>query len=272
MRISVVIVALCLSVVTHAGASQIRISSVYNNFEKTSELKADPGFACVIRLPGETILFDTGRKEAILLSNMRKMGIDPGSMDKVVISHAHRDHTGGLQGFLKENDKVAVFIPASFSDSTVSMLDLNADRAVRVSRFQRIADSVYTTGELRAASGEQSLLDNAQNGPEEHPGEQSLILDTQEGLIIVTGCAHAGIVDIVKKARELMDEKEVHLVLGGFHHPSEDVAREFREMGVKNVAPAHCSGDPVRKAFAAEYGDSCIDFGVGRVIDIRSNP
>ena len=87
-------------------------------------------------------------------------------------------------------------------------------------------------------------------------------------LIPQHGCAHPGIVNIVEKAKELT-KKEVYLVVGGFHHPPISVVEEFRDLGVKKVAPSHCTGDSVREAFAKEYKENFIEFGVGKIIKVK---
>ena len=231
---------------------EVTLVSVYDNYRVNPSLKAAWGFGCLIKTPEELILFDTGGDSEILLSNMEKMNIAPRSVSKVVISHIHGDHVGGLEGFLEENSNVTVYIPASFPDSIRDMITSRGAKFVDVSGPTKISDFVYSTGELY--------------GP---PNEQSLIINSKRGLIIITGCAHPGIVNIVKKAKELMKEEGVYLVVGGFHHPPISVVEEFKELGVKKVAPSHCTGDSVRDAFAREYKEDSIEFGVGRTIEIK---
>ena len=93
---------------------EIILISVYDNYQVNPELTTDWGFATIIKTPQELILFDTGGDSKILLSNMKKLGINPSSIKKVVISHIHSDHLGGLEGFLERNSNVTVFIPKSF--------------------------------------------------------------------------------------------------------------------------------------------------------------
>ena len=238
---------------TSSALAEVTLISVYDNYQVRSDLKASWGFATVIKTPKDTILFDTGGSSEILLFNMEKLGIDPLSIKKVVISHVHGDHVGGLEGFLERNSNVTVFIPASFPQSIKDMIVNKGAELVEVSGPMEISDSVYSTGELY--------------GP---PVEQALIIDSEKGLIVITGCAHPGIVKIVKKAKELLG-KEVYLVVGGFHHPPVSVVEELRELGVKKVAPSHCTGDRVREAFKEEYKEDFIEYGVGKIIEIKSD-
>ncbi len=231
--------------------SEVSLISVYDNYQVNPELKTAWGFGLVIETSNEKILFDTGGNSGILLFNMKKLGVDPESIDKVVISHIHGDHIGGLEGFLKENPKVKVFIPASFPDSVREMIKSYGANFINVSRSQKISDFIFSTGELY--------------GP---PDEQSLVILSKKGLIIITGCAHPGIVNIVKKAKEMFPQKEVYLVLGGFHHPPKKVVSELKKLKVKKVAPSHCSGDEIRELFKKEYQNDFIENGVGKIISI----
>lgn len=231
---------------------EITLVSVYDNYQIDPRLKAAWGFATLIKTPNESILFDTGGNSEILLFNMEKLGIDPASIKKVVISHIHGDHVGGLEGFLEKNSDVTVFIPSSFPQSIKNMIVQKGAKYVEISAPEKISEFIYTTGELY--------------GP---PEEQSLIIDSKKGLVVITGCAHPGIVNVVKKAKELMKRDRVYMVLGGFHRPPISCVKEFRKLQVEKVAPSHCTGDPVREAFRKEYGENFIEYGVGKIIGIE---
>ena len=243
--------SLNISIKSKEEKPEITLISVYDNYQVNPELKTDWGFATIIKTPKELILFDTGANAEILLSNMEKLDINPLSVKKIVISHIHSDHIGGLEGFLERNSNVIVFIPNSFPKSIKSMIIQKGAKLVEVSAPREISDFVYSTGELHA-----------------FPPEQSLILDSKKGLVIITGCAHPGIVNIVKKAKELMKREKVYLVVGGFHHPPVTCVKEFKELQVEKVAPSHCTGDLVREAFRREYKENFIEYGVGKMIEI----
>lgn len=230
-------------------AKEITIISVYDNYKVKPGLKTAWGFATLIKTSEEQILFDTGGNADVLLSNMKKLKIAPESIDKVFLSHKHGDHVGGLKGFLEQNNNVTVYIPGSFPNSIKKMILKQGAEYTEISGPQKISKSAYSTGEL--------------TGP---PTEQSLVINTKKGIVVITGCAHPGIVRIVAKAKEIMKADRVFLVGGGFHKPSLSTIQKFREIKVQKAAPSHCTGDKVRKAFEEEYGEDFIEYGVGKQI------
>jgi len=230
----------------------VTLISVYDNYQVNPELKTAWGFGSIVKTEKENILFDTGGNSEILLFNMGKLDISPKSIDKVVISHIHGDHLGGLEGFLKENNEVLVFIPISFPDSIRNMIKNYGADFIDVSEPIKISESVWSTGELY--------------GP---PEEQSLVIVSINGLIVITGCGHPGVVKITKFAKKMFPEEEVYLVMGGFHHPPLSVVKELRELGVIKVAPSHCTGEPAREKFRKEYKEDFIEYGVGKIIKIK---
>lgn len=192
----------------------------------------------------------------MLLSNMSRLGIDPKKVDIIVISHIHGDHVGGLAGFLKKYSKVTVYLPKSFPESIKSTVRKSGAKLIEVGGPLRICRGVYSTGELGTWLK-----------------EQSLVVDTPKGLVVVTGCAHPGVVNIVKEAKKQLGES-IYLVLGGFHLSGASsgqingIIDGFKREGVKMVAPCHCSGDRARELFKKAYGDNFILAGVGKRLEI----
>lgn len=235
----------------------VRIFTVFDNYAVVPGLQTGWGFASVVTTPNATILFDTGANGAVLLANMRRMKLNPQAVQAVVISHAHGDHLGGLKGFLTENSNATAHIPASFPDSVRQMIHAAGAEHKNVTDAGEIVSGIYTTGLLG-------------NGLE----EQALVVDASDGLIIITGCAHPGIVRIVKAAHEQRPDRPIALVMGGFHLRSAGrskvtrIIQAFRRFGVKQVAPSHCTGDAARRQFQKAYGDDYIAGGLGRVIEL----
>jgi 7,8-dihydropterin-6-yl-methyl-4-(beta-D-ribofuranosyl)aminobenzene 5'-phosphate synthase len=236
--------------------SNVTITIIYDNNEYDKRLKTAWGFSCLVELEDKKILFDTGSDSPTLLSNMKKLEIDPKKLDIIVLSHIHGDHTGGLTGVLKINPDVIVYIPKSFPDSFKDDIKLYGATFVEVTDPTKIFDGTLTTGELGTWIK-----------------EQSLIIKTEKGLVVITGCAHPGIVNIVKKAKELAKEN-VYLVLGGFHlggasdQEIRNIVGSFRDLGLKKVAPCHCTGDRAISLFEEEYGNNFVKAGVGKIIEV----
>ena len=240
---------------TRAQADPV-IKVIYNNVVDDEDFEGDWGFSCVIEGLEKTILFDTGANGKILMKNMKKMDIDPGSIDLVVLSHFHWDHTGGLEDFLKKNDKVMVFAPASFPEEWKTDLRKKKIRLVDVSGPMIICKDVFTTGEMGSEIVEQSIL-----------------IKTARGAVVITGCAHPGIVSIVEKAMDL-SAIQVLLAMGGFHlrdYNDEElgqVLQSFDDLGVIYCGASHCTGDEQITAIKNAYGERYVNTGAGSIIDV----
>jgi 7,8-dihydropterin-6-yl-methyl-4-(beta-D-ribofuranosyl)aminobenzene 5'-phosphate synthase len=213
------------------------------------------GFSCLIAGTEKTILLDTGPNGSLLLDNMAKLEIDPRSIDIIVLSHIHGDHTGGLHTFLERNSDVTVYLPKSSPGRFKHKVEAEGAQIVEVEQPLKIHENVHSTGQLGRLRK-----------------EQSLIIETEKGLIVITGCAHPGIVKIINAARELL-KKNVFLVMGGFHlewmgaGKTEKNISAFKQLNVQYVGPCHCSGNKARRLFEKHFGQRCINIGAGKVID-----
>lgn len=239
-----------------SSQAEVTLITIYDNYEHDRQLKTGWGFSCLVRAGERNILFDTGADGPTLLNNMEKLGIDPKTIDAVVLSHNHGDHTGGLSGILEINSNLDVYLLKSFPDEFKNKVKSYKANVIEVKDPAKMSESVSTTGELGTWIK-----------------EQALIVKTDKGLVVITGCAHPGIVEMLRKAKRLTGG-EIYLVIGGFHLSGtgdsklRDITKSFREMGVKKAAPCHCSGDRTRELFKEEYGEDFIENGVGRTIDI----
>ena len=237
-------------------STRLRISVVFNNIPFVSGLETAWGFAAVVQGLEQTLLFDTGGDGTLLLANMEQMGIDPRTIDGVFLSHFHGDHTRGLDRFLRRNPSVTVYMPASFPRQFQRSTAKAGGHVVTVSTATKLFEPAYSTGPMGFATK-----------------EQALVLDTPKGLVIMTGCAHPGIVELVRAAKEQRG-KDVRLLIGGFHLLRQPETRiratidDLKMLGVAQVAPSHCTGDRAIALFRDAWGKDFLDGGCGAVIDL----
>jgi 7,8-dihydropterin-6-yl-methyl-4-(beta-D-ribofuranosyl)aminobenzene 5'-phosphate synthase len=234
----------------------LRITVVYNNVPHSPGLATAWGFAAVIEAGAHTLLFDTGGDGPTLLVNLRRLGIDPASIDTIVLSHIHGDHTGGLDDFLARRPDVTVYLPRSFPAAFCGGVERRGARVEKVGGARRLFANVHSTGEMGDGTR-----------------EQALIIDTPTGLAVMTGCAHPGIVEIARAARAYL-RKDIALLMGGFHllgrapEANRATIKALRRLGVRKVAPSHCTGDEAIGMFHAAWGDDFLAGGCGAVIEL----
>lgn len=216
------------------------------------------GFSCLI---DENLLFDTGENEKVLLGNMQKLDISVKNISTVIISHDHYDHTGGLAGLLRENPKIKVYGLSKFSSSFKEKVKNSGAELIEENKFIQIMPNIYLTGGIAAYYGNSPL------------SEESLIIRTEHGLVIITGCSHPGIIKIIEEVKKNLPEP-IYLVMGGFHLMDKDervidmIVKRFRELEVIKVGPTHCTGDKAIEMFKKEYKEDFIEVGAGKTIVI----
>lgn len=242
-----------------AAKGHITFTIVYNNIAHDTNLTAEWGMACVIEGLEKCILFDTGSNGAILLNNMRLQNVQPQNIDIVFLSHAHWDHTGGLHDFLEMNNQVEIVVPASARAELARSSSNQVTRFTDVAESMPVCENVYSTGEMEGM------------GVREH----ALIIDAKTGLIVVTGCAHPGIVSIAAKATAL-GKKKISLLFGGFHlagmgdRELKTITAQLHDLGVQHVGPSHCTGERAIEIFQAEWKDKYIDLSLGARFELQT--
>ena len=240
-----------------ADKQPLTITIVYDNHSYDQRLKPAWGFSAMIEHRGHKLLFDTGGDGALLMENMQILGIHPAQIESVVLSHAHGDHTGGLKALLGKGQSPVVYLLPSFPQTFKHQVG-RITEVIEVAPRLSISEDIFTTGEI-----------------EYNIPEQALVIKTDQGLLVITGCAHPGIVEIIRRVRKLFDDP-VHLVLGGFHLRSkseieiDSILEDFSHLGVEKAGPCHCSGDLAIAKFAAEYRENFIQVGVGKIIELKA--
>jgi len=231
------------------------LTIVFDNYAHLEGFPTLWGFACYIQTPETTLLFDTGSNGRVLLKNMARLGTDIRKAEALVLSHPHWDHIGGVDSVLEANPGLHLFVPSSLSRHYVRDL-------------RGLSRGVTVVGEAPA----QLLPGVWSTGVMGEIGEQSVVIESDEGLVVVTGCAHPGIERIAARAMEMLG-RPISLLMGGFHLMYSDarqiagVIETLQSLGVRKVAPTHCTGDLAIEMFAEAFGDRFIRGGVGRVVE-----
>jgi 7,8-dihydropterin-6-yl-methyl-4-(beta-D-ribofuranosyl)aminobenzene 5'-phosphate synthase len=202
----------------------MKITILYDNCLSKPGLRTGWGFSSLIEVGGTPpLLFDTGADGTDLLYNMKELGIDPKRIGIIVISHAHGDHTGGLSDILKMNKDAEIYVPAS----TVTRLP--SRKVIMVSQPLQIVEGIFSTGELQSI-------------------EQSLAVETAQGVVVVAGCSHPGVRVILDAAAQY---GKVYGVVGGLHG-----FRDFSRLdGLSLVCPCHCTQhkSELKTLFSGQY-------------------
>jgi 7,8-dihydropterin-6-yl-methyl-4-(beta-D-ribofuranosyl)aminobenzene 5'-phosphate synthase len=229
------------------------ITILYDN-HALEGLQPGWGFAAAVQTATATLLFDCGADRLVLSHNAGVLGVDLERTDAVVLSHDHCDHTGGLSAVF--HNGLSLWVPKSF--------------ARRFSFPTRRGIAVRAVGgPVEIAPGIRSLGQLGRRIP-----EQSLLVETVDGPVLITGCAHPGILQIVERAASVAGVPP-HLLIGGLHllHlPPErlaPVAAGLLDLGVDRIAACHCTGGPATRILRDAFGGRSLDAAAGTRISLR---
>ncbi len=210
----------------------------------------------------DRILFDTGEKGEWLIENMRSLGIDIKKIEAVVISHDHWDHTGGLWEILKVRKGLTVYACPGFSKAFKDKAKEAQAELIEIKKPAEISENIFVTGEIAGAYHGKYMP------------EQAIILKTKNGLTVITGCAHPGVLKMVEKAKARFPAEPVYLVLGGFHLMESDkraieiVVENFKRMNILKAGPTHCSGGAAEDIFKKYYEGNFVPIKAGHQIEV----
>lgn len=233
------------------------------------------GFAALVEVDGRRILFDTGARPDTVYENARELKIDLSSITDVILSHNHQDHTGGLLTLRRKlaarNEKALTRAHAGagilLSRAGPDGVERNAVRKMRgeyeglggaiieYSGAKELFPGVWLTGPVERVHTERNwstsvpLRREDGSSAEDHlPEDTSLVIDTDRGLVVVSGCGHAGIINTLQQARRIVRNAPIHAAIGGWHlfAASDEhlswTASKLKEFGLQNFLGAHCTG------------------------------
>lgn len=212
-------------------------------------------------LINDKVLFDTGEKGEWLIHNMKLLDVEIDKIEAVVISHDHWDHKDGLWALLKERPGLKVYACSHFSKVFKEKVKSFKGKLVEIDKFSNIIKNIYTTGQILDRHAFRSIA------------EQAVAIKSAKGIIILTGCAHPGIIKIIQKVKQNLPGK-IHLVLGGFHlmnAPDEvvkDIVANLKRLRIEKAGPTHCTGERATQLFKEEYGKDFLSIKVGQIIDL----
>jgi len=260
---------------------EIRITTLSENTANFGFL-AEWGLSILIETTNLKILLDTGLSMSAVY-NAQVLGIDLSTIDKIVLSHGHIDHTGGLREVLRRTGKVEIIAHPDIWASKYAWLgeqEFYAGIPFRREELEslgasfnltrepvRLGDGITTTGEIPMRTSyeevDPDLFVEREGNLYLDPlaDDLALVINTEQGLIVILGCAHHGVINTLRHAQKLTGQKLIHAVIGGTHlfraseNQIEQTVRALKGMGIKKLGVSHCAGFYASVHLAQEFGD-----------------
>jgi 7,8-dihydropterin-6-yl-methyl-4-(beta-D-ribofuranosyl)aminobenzene 5'-phosphate synthase len=266
----------------------ICITTLVDNTTSGPGLSAEHGLSFWIEYGDKAILFDTGQSD-LLVQNAKALNIDLARANAIVLSHGHYDHTGGLSTVLGMAPQARLYLhPAAiepkFSRSLLKAHSIGMPDSARQAIGHRdviwtesptqILDGVNLTGQVPRVThfenvGGPFFLDENCQEPDPLLDDQALFIESSKGLVVVLGCAHAGVVNTLHRISDLSGGKDFYAVMGGMHLIHADTERiektiaAFQEFKLQRIGPAHCTGGKAIETFRNVFSEQYFDCSVG---------
>jgi len=266
------------------------ITTLVENTVHRAGLRAEHGLSYHIQFGSHRVLFDTGQSD-LLLDNACLLGLDLRQLNAIALSHGHYDHCGGLKAAWSLSPKCALYLHPAATAPKFSVnpsgearsigLPGDAQDVIRASAntvwtrgLTEIVPGLFATGEIPRTTdfedvGGRFFLDATGQQPDPLVDDQALFYESEDGLVVLLGCAHAGLVNTLLHVEQLTGGKRIHAILGGMHllNASSErlqktiTALEQRDLGL--LVPMHCTGWPATSALRSHFGNRCVSVGVG---------
>jgi 7,8-dihydropterin-6-yl-methyl-4-(beta-D-ribofuranosyl)aminobenzene 5'-phosphate synthase len=274
----------------------VRITTLSENTAGMGDFLAEWGLSILIEKDNVRILLDTGAGISAV-HNAETLGIDLSKIDKIVLSHGHYDHTGGLREVLRRMAKeVEVIAHPDIWQAKYSRREDKPERYIGIpfrqeeleslgARFAlnkepvKLYDNIWTSGEVPMTTEYETIdsglfiKQNSSLQPDQVMDDQAIIVETQKGLVIILGCAHRGMINTIYQAQKITGVNEIQAVMGGSHLIGSSEERlwqsisALKELGVKKLGLCHCTDLPVISVLAQEFGESFIFNKAGSVLE-----
>lgn len=282
----------------------MKISVLIENYYKKHDrkLKCEHGLSLYIEIDGKNILFDTGDSNAFM-ENARQMNIDLEKVDIVVISHAHSDHTGGLETFLKLNKKAKVYMSEYASSQYYfkkafikkyigipkEIFENHMERITLINAVSEIAPNIYLVPnslERPFSLGESGkdlyVQKEDKMEKDEFQHEMSLVIEAEGKLDIITGCSHNGITNMVENVTKHFTNTKIKSVIGGFHLMGvpfkdrlgetpeyiENLGEKMATYNIEQIYTVHCTGKKAYKILKDSLGENISYLHTGDKIEV----
>ena len=266
-----------------------------NSVGPLSGTLGEHGFAALVETSSGSLLFDTGQGET-LIPNARRMNRHLHEVGTVALSHGHYDHTGGLWPLLRTCGGKKIHAHPELFRTRYRLNDTGGRLSIGMpyqrefleglgARFvfdrgwREILPNIFLTGEVPRSSGFETgdrglFSDTFCNHVDTHPDDQSLVIRSGKGLVLLLGCCHAGIINTLEHAREQSGVEEVYAIIGGMHlgfcgeEQLEATVKALRRFGVRKLAGSHCTGFSASVRLAREFPDAFQPGSVGFTIEV----
>ena len=257
-------------------------------------LKGEWGLCILVEAGDKKVLVDTGGSR-LFARNLKTLGFDIGEIDYGILSHAHYDHANGMPKFFAENTKAKFYLREGTAENCYhrkpligkyfnfrfyiglpkNVLSKYSDRIQFVSGDYKLCEGMYLiphkSGDLSSIGQREDMFLRTENGwiPDNFSHEQSLVIETEKGLVIINSCSHGGAVNIINEVKQTFPEKHIHGLIGGFHlfnksnEEVRNVAREIKNTGIDYVCTGHCTKDRAFAIMKEELGDKLEQLHVG---------
>ncbi|MDY3092767.1 MAG: MBL fold metallo-hydrolase [Erysipelotrichaceae bacterium] len=268
------------------------VMSVVIDNKACNGLKGEWGLSIVVDYKGKKILVDAGASD-LFIDNMAKLNIDIRDIDYAMLSHAHFDHANGIPAFFKKNDKAKFYIRETTKDNCYAkrlffykyigipkrMMDEYADRIEVVSGDYELMDGVYLlphkTANLENIGKKEKMYLKTDNGYifDNFAHEQSLVVDTDKGLVIINSCSHGGAVNIINEVKNTFKDKHIYGIIGGFHLYNKkdaevlEVAECIKDTGIEFVCTGHCTEERAYNILKGVLKDKLIQLHSGLIME-----